>query len=327
MEGSIFATTTVQQLLDARPEPVAPLVTVKSSGARFRLAWRRPLLSSPAALDGFYEALWRLYKGRVSSAPVVPASGSVAHTISVADLVVFAALSFEDHKLVSMTQREFWESQFDLTREHGVQAMAEMILKPAQRIAPSATLEELLRVLRVPGQHSVCVAANTSADITAMVSQSDVIRFVRYKGAALPAAFRNAVVGDWALRALLTTTPSEPVVKALERLVDNTLGFTAMPVVDPETRVLVDTLSLSDFRAIDPALLFRSLDLSVSAFLKSLGERSQRPAHGKSVTAHAGESLLACCERMLHHGVHRVWIVDAHHVPVGSVSLGDVLAQ
>jgi CBS domain-containing protein len=137
------------------------------------------------------------------------------------DLLVFALAAFEDRKVLhKYSRKDFWESQFDLAKEEGIKAMSEMILRPVQKVRSTATIDALLRVFDGnAGLHRVCVMDNDT-DVIAIVSQTDLVRFLKDRADALPESFCNATVGQWALRDIVTASPNEEVSKAFERMVD-----------------------------------------------------------------------------------------------------------
>jgi CBS domain-containing protein len=95
--------------------------------------------------------------------------------------------------------------------------------------------------------------------------------------------------------------------------------LSALPVVDEEGK-LMETLSTSDFHFITLEN-FKDVLLPVKDYLeKRRGEFKQT-----LITVFPDQRLFNVVDAILMTGVHRVWVVDKAHKPVGVISLTDIM--
>jgi len=110
-------------------------------------------------------------------------------------------------------------------------------------------------------------------------------------------------------------------------MVSSPKQLSALPVNDAETGGLVDTLSASDFRGVQHDSL-RLLLLPIPAFLPlSRAKPRQKITNHKNVVASPNELFSAVVERILSSGVHRLWVLNSEEVPIGVISLTDIIRQ
>jgi len=93
--------------------------------------------------------------------------------------------------------------------------------------------------------------------------------------------------------------------------------YFAVPIVDPDTGVLVGTLSASDIRSVSPNNIHK-VKLPVKEFLGSFKE---------PVVAKKSETVETVVKKMIDNQVHRVWLVNDENKPVGVVSLTDIISR
>lgn len=171
----------------------------------------------------------------------------------------------------------------------------------------------------VKGVHRVVVLHHgTDPNASEVCTQSDFVRWIFHCHSAFS---RNT---DKSLEALglvnggsvVTVTDKETALDAFRKAVTKELSSVA--VVDASGR-LVGTVSASDLKALDAEHL-RFATLNVMDFLAKYSPRSVNP-----VSAAKQCSLRTVMAKMLQQRVHRVWICDGDHKPIGVVSMTDVI--
>ncbi|KAJ3015596.1 UNVERIFIED_CONTAM: hypothetical protein HDU68_012652 [Siphonaria sp. JEL0065] len=121
-------------------------------------------------------------------------------------------------------------------------------------------------------------------------------------------------------------TRSDLVLPVLTSLAS--LNIMAVPVVDSEG-ILADTLSVSDFRAVlERDSLVQEIvkavvsGLTVGEFLDVVGGGKRRVLKGVVMpNTLFGEAVT----KVVHGRIHRLWVVDTGGIPVGVLSLGDMI--
>ncbi len=99
-------------------------------------------------------------------------------------------------------------------------------------------------------------------------------------------------------------------------------GVRSLAVVDHHWK-LVGHLSPSDIMAVLPSIKFADLHRPVADYLPRLHDLVW---YSKPVLRmHETDTLSAVLHKLIACGVHHGWVVDAHEVPVGIVTLTDVL--
>ncbi|KAJ3133946.1 hypothetical protein HK100_003977 [Physocladia obscura] len=147
---------------------------------------------------------------------------------------------------------------------------------------------------------------------------------------------------------LWTVEKTAPVVQVLTQLADQNLM--AVPVIDAQTGILADTISVSDFRVLvvenrvtdDPTqraggdvqdmiqALLLSQEMTVGEFLEFVGKKNSRgggSGHRRVLKGVVSGNVLFgdAVEKVVESKVHRLWIVDGFGVPTGVLSLGDMI--
>jgi len=98
--------------------------------------------------------------------------------------------------------------------------------------------------------------------------------------------------------------------------------LTALPVVDAQGALIL-TISASDFRGIEISN-FADILLPVGDFLAKSRGPAFTPAN---VTCKATDSLHDVLAKLLANKVHRVWIVNAAYLPIGVITLTDIIKK
>lgn len=192
---------------------------------------------------------------------------------------------------------------------------------PLRFVADKSPLLELLLNFK-ESVHRVIVKENNTNELLRIVSQSDMLQFIRAN---------LTLCGDWKNKPVseLKSTPGGggPIVsvnthtRALFAFIQmHTQGVSAVAVVDSQG-ILAGSISVSDLRSLTPTQL-ESLQLPVMEFLAQRHTNAPSTPISCSATATVGEAV----ELLAAARVHRVWVVEEPwKKPIGIVSLTDVL--
>jgi len=177
------------------------------------------------------------------------------------------------------------------------------------------------------GIHRALVSFEEGHDVYELVTQTDVIRWLLH----LHCAFNNPALLQFVYHGIELTGVAAvnkekmKVVQVHESALDgfrraSELDVTALAVVDASGK-LVGTLSASDLRSLDLNNL-KDIQLPVLEFLKKYSRKSLSP-----LTIQPAQKVQDAILCMLRNRVHRLWLVDDKFLPVGCVSMADILSK
>jgi len=274
----------------------------------------------------FYTVLWTLSKKNLSAAPVYDEENKkFIGSVSSLDLVTYACLSFEEKKLISMSDREFWNKEIDMVKDDADIISNLSTRNPLVTVKKSDTMDKVMSIFaNGPALHRVWVEDEKDASsIIACVTQSDVSRFLLRHFVDFQQELWGTSVEEWGMKEVKTVKTTEQAAKAFELLID--CRVSAIPIVDNSNRI-ISTLSATDMKGVGPGVIFKSLSKSVVEFKHEVNERENKIPR-EAITCRKGDRLLSVMEKMLDNSIHRVWVVDDRGSVVGVVSLTDIFSQ
>ncbi|KAI9140654.1 hypothetical protein BKA69DRAFT_1125562 [Paraphysoderma sedebokerense] len=126
---------------------------------------------------------------------------------------------------------------------------------------------------------------------------------------------------------VLTVTTKSTLLSVLKGLCDHNIS--SVPVIDPTTKKLMSTFSISDLRNVEFKFPFIEPTLTVGRFLRleerMVGEDIKHRERQLELVARRENTLWDVIQRMVNKRLHRVWVVDELERPVGVITLTDVL--
>jgi len=183
------------------------------------------------------------------------------------------------------------------------------------------------------GVHRVLIKSTDDGKSTyKYISQTDVVRSLRSialdsgleLGGILSKTATELKLGH---TGVVSVTSRSRAVLGFKKMFSSGKQLSALPVLDPDTNGLVDTLSASDFRGVQKETL-RLLLLPVVSFLSlSRAKPRQKITVHQNVVASPDEKFAAVIERIVNSGVHRLWIINSDETPIGVISLTDIIRQ
>lgn len=185
---------------------------------------------------------------------------------------------------------------------------------------PMATV---LDCLGNKGLHRVAVVDLKTGSVVKIISQSAVMKFLVAHPEALACLQAPTVASSGiGLKHVVAVAAEAPVLDGLKLLQQHHLS--GLAVVDAEG-TLVTTMSSSDLRTAVSGERFRFAGISVLEFVQRSRELDGKQEKPAVVTVSAETSLLDVFRKLAKTGLHRIYVVDAAHKPVGVVSLKDLL--
>lgn len=171
------------------------------------------------------------------------------------------------------------------------------------------------------GVHRVIVTEVNSPHRARLLSQTDIARYMSKHiadlGDFVDSSIAQLEIGD--RKHIVSITTNDSALAGFQRLMATEVS--ALAVVDPETGALVDTLSASDARGVEP-LNFLSMRLPVREFLAATA-----PHHlAHDITTPSTSPLRNVIVKLGAGRVHRVWVVDERKRPQSVISLTDLMA-
>lgn len=264
------------------------------------------------------QAVNKLAKWHVQSAPVVNKEGKVVSNLDVLDVVSF---------ICEMAPTKWQlEHQHLMSLEISGRAIALELVKKVTNASGRDALVPLFEDspateavgLLSEGLHRVAVA-NRDGSVLSIVSQMDLVAFLaghlhmgncKEMGALTLDTLGLGKVDP------VSVLETETVLVALQKLKES--GVSALAVVNSSGKLV------GNFSASDLVGLYRE---SYPDFLLSVHDYLQKYSHRSLVPfkAHGSDTLLATCKELVATHVHRVWIVDGSDKPTGVVSLTDIM--
>lgn len=154
-----------------------------------------------------------------------------------------------------------------------------------------------------------------------MLSQIDVVRFLDADAAKTLGPNAEKTFAELAflkpVKVVKATSSMFSAIVAMERE-----GVRALAVVDNHWH-LVAQLTPSDIMSVLPSVKFADLNRPLLDYLPRLHDLVWK--HKPVVRLHDNATLAAGLRELIQHAVHQLWIVNQHSVPVGIVTLTDIL--
>eukprot|EP01120_Amphizonella_sp_Union-15-10_P012055 TRINITY_DN5297_c0_g1_i1.p1 TRINITY_DN5297_c0_g1~~TRINITY_DN5297_c0_g1_i1.p1 ORF type:complete len:333 (+),score=36.75 TRINITY_DN5297_c0_g1_i1:55-1053(+) len=205
------------------------------------------------------------------------------------------------------------------------QEVAELIdysgINTHQSVPTSYDLHKIALLLEDHHRVTVVDEQNKCVDI---VTQSDLIKLV-HKNMGLFPELQTATVEKWSLgfKKVVSINHKEQTIRAFK--LQATERVTAVAVVD-DNGDLIGNISAHDIRHIDPAgEIISSLLLPCSDFVHTVRKTWKTPEN--PVVVIPSTSLAQVIKQMVHHHIHRVYIVEKEgsRIPIGIITLTDLI--
>jgi len=182
----------------------------------------------------------------------------------------------------------------------------------------SVTMDtSLWKVVEYFSQEVHRVGVMSNGDLVNVIAQSDIIQFLAYKGVWIGTKMEQSVL-DSGISTLgaVTVDMNTNTLEAIKTL--RTFKISGVAVVDMNGR-LVANFSASDLLAINKDN-FSLITLPIWDFICKTHLTPKPPVY-----ARPSDSVEVVLLKMCVHKIHRVFIVDQHMIPIGVVTMTDLM--
>lgn len=289
--------------------------------------------------DPVFEVLDILTKNKISSVPVFDSGlGRFIGLVDMLDFVTYC-LAKMGGKRVTMEWDKLRQSQE--FSDAPVRFIMDMSGRDEWRpVDMDASLLVVMDLLSRPDMHRVPVTEDRGAKVTAIITQSRVVKwlFDNRDKLAFPEQTRTMKVRDIGSGVtsvmkdeIVSVTENQTVLEAFVVIFERMVSGVA--VVNDDGK-LVGSISASDLKWVAESAfdLGNRLSMTVSDFLDF---RRSVPGFANDVLKKVTSSAPLTCmpddeveyvlTKLMTKGVHRLWIVNEEHKPVGVVALCDLI--
>jgi len=275
--------------------------------------------------------VWKgLIKHNFLSVPVLQKTKSKYYGfVDIADIVLFFVEHFGD--TLGQTEEDYWKKVAE--EQYFQERLVRDVMKypltrrnPFHPVIRGYSLFYAIEALaREPALHRVPIL-DESQRLVGLITQSQVIQFL-FKNLGMLGEKKNKPLSA------MTSTYSKEVfsIGYKERAIDAfrmmvTKGVSGLAVLD-DNGVLVNSISVRDLKTIGAdARLFWRLYQTVNNFLaKEKKEFTDKPRH--PIFATPQDTLEDVIKLLATKQIHRLFVVDGNHKPIGIISLKDVLLE
>lgn len=256
------------------------------------------------------EAFRVLLEHRITAAPVVDTDENGLGVVSQFDIVKFVVDRLRSAEASSASVDELLLT----TKATEIMASGPDVFMPA-----STTFRAALGMMSQ--FRRLGVTADNSRQVVGLVTQKQLFR------AILPLvvkaqAFNESQVGQtFSLGGVLSVGEETPAIDAFELMVKHQAHSVA---IVNEDGALVTNVSLSDIRAVAYSRSVNVLLDTAMNVVSLVRQHDVRTTVSPSISCHADTVVKSLVSKLAATQVHRIFVVDADHKPIGSVGLNDV---
>jgi CBS domain-containing protein len=268
------------------------------------------------------ELLKKMSEAKILSAIVVdpdPKVGVVGF-VDVLDLMVYV-IDIADQSGRDITKESMenlkWEGQCFIRQNIGSLVNVSRA-NPLYKITADSSLEEAVQLMAAE-VHRLAVLDDTTPShyISNIISQSDIINFIVSKGGLCGSKMAKRInEAGLAPLGVATVLESNNVIAVLRYMRDYKIG--GVGIVDSFGR-LVANFSATDLLGLT-ADKFPMLALPVKEFLQRIHGSIKEPVVTSSV-----DTIANLMNKFVDHKIHRVYIVDNQMIPIGVISMTDIM--
>jgi len=228
------------------------------------------------------------------------------------------------------TDAEFWET-ISKDELFSKKTVAEVMTYPMSRRNPfhpvnkGYSLFTAIEILaREHGLHRIPVIEQ-DRKLVNIVTQTQVVHYLnRYLPKLGPIKDKPISMMPSAKSTVFKVTEDDLAIEAFKLM--HNKDITGVAVVNTDGK-LVGAISHSDLKLIqaDGRMFWRLYQTVKNFLLKNRKEGYERPTH--PIVAAPNETIETALKKFDESHVHRIFVVDEHHKPIGIVTLKDILAE
>lgn len=269
-----------------------------------------------------------LVKHNFLSVPVLQKTGQKWYGfIDISDIVTYVVHNFNLPML--STTEDFW-ALFDKEEEFRKKTVKDLMKGPLSRNNPFhpvrggySLLYAMEALAKEPNLHRV-VVIDDQRQILNLITQSQVVRFLSEHLTELgPKADCPVSQLKSVIKPVFSVNKDIKAIEAFEYMIEK--GVAGVAVVNDEGK-LIGNISLIDLKAMAPdGSLFWRLFHNVSGFLHKVDEHYGQKRPSRVQYCSPKQTFKEAITRMVEQNIHRMYVVDDEHKPIGVISSKDVL--
>jgi len=281
----------------------------------------------------FFDALRILIYNRLLSAPVLDAtSNAIIGMFSMRAVLNLIVNNFTEAQLSTMKEANFEAALNE--RALGTKKLSELQnlgnLDPVYLVSTDDSLRRALEIMVQTKTHRVVVVDEKEVPL-ALVTQSRLVALLGTMMDRIPSADKTIEELRLGFKKVFYVPQDVTTLTAFRYMKDQDVNGIA--VVDKESGKLVGNLSIHDLKLLGYSYDYWSLlALPVMDYLQKVPEVAESlnlRTHFKSLTetvvVRPSDTFSAVISKLYMYRIHRVYIVDEKSMPIGVISLHDVL--
>jgi CBS domain-containing protein len=282
----------------------------------------KQLISFPDDLQ-LHEAVSRLAKNRILSAPLFDIEGQCVGFIDVLDICAWILACFPDPNKLQEHDLQTWQNMTHKLRSTPVRELTNLSGRdPFVPIYEDQPMTSIVQEF-VKGVHRVAILSRASGKFIGMFSQYDLVLWAAEQLSAKSSEVSkmgSKTMKDFGLSGrgfqIYSVTTDSKVLAAIFKLLVR--GVTGLAVVDPASGKLVGNFSAADIRGLYEEQ-FPSLAAPVGDFLLEYSPESMKPR-----VERPGRTLTEIVQAFVTEHVRRFWVIDKDYKPENVISLTDI---
>jgi len=279
------------------------------------------------AKDTLPSALSVLAKNNIYAAPVFDSKKKeYLGFIYVIDIVAAIVNIFSETELLGQDFETFTmedkAKRFESQKSGSIVDLCKR--NPWKPVDEKAELAAAISILQQEGLHRIPILKHkTQFNVIHVMTESTVLTYLEKNLSGL-GAITKMTVGEMKLgiKKVITVTDKDDAIKTFELMTKHRI--TAVPIVDSSDGSIISSVSAKDVRVIlDAKLSFDIFTKPITEFVAAA--RDKKKTAFPYISCTQASTLQDIITRLAALRIHRIFVVDDGKVPVGVISLSDVL--
>jgi CBS domain-containing protein len=185
-------------------------------------------------------------------------------------------------------------------------------------IDENSTVKEAISRLSLSGVHRLVVMSHPEEIPTHLVSQMDILKWIRFHFGLIPLRIRDTEIQQIASKEIASVEYGEPIVEAMKKCSSH--RYSGVAVL--KEGKLLGNLSISDLKCLNEENCKGLLSLTVEEFLQQTKKYFKQP-----IVCYPDTRLEEAIELLTNEHVHRLYLVKKpeNDIAIGVVSLSDII--
>jgi len=271
------------------------------------------------------DALQILSTNNIYSAPVKDSSkGTYFGFLDLADVVVFLITAIEEKTTIVEGSEGFMQAISKLSIDSAKNIADFSSTNPMLPLRGQDTLLEAFKLFESTGTHRIPLLKDgdsNAADISAVVTQIDVLRFIASHLGSLGDAGKKTLKDlDVKLDKVISVEIGARSLEAFKLMTKNRITGVAITNQDG---TLFSNLSVKDIKEIKTSEIHTWMSKSVLELIQMIRNK-QIDVSFPHFSCHIHSTLAEIITRLSVLRVHRLYITDDNNMPIGILTLGDL---